>query len=112
MEIQFGMNRHLLIIKKYVGSNKLLSFVAAYFFVSVFLKSVVNIDVCIPCLWKTVFGFTCPGCGTTTAFVELTRFNFSGAYHTNALIFIIIPLICVSIFIDFNKFRKRAKEQN
>lgn len=41
----------------------------------------------IPCLWKALFGFECPGCGLSRAGALLVRGRFAEAVHTNWLIF-------------------------
>lgn len=91
---------------KYLWSNKIVSIVAGYILVSVFVKLFLDIDICIPCLWKTIFGFTCPGCGLTTALIKLIEFDLAGAYKTNQLIFIIIPTGLLYLLADFTKFKK------
>jgi len=90
----------------YLWSNKIVSIVGGYILVSVFVKLFLDIDICIPCLWKTIFGFTCPGCGLTTALIKLTGFDIAGAYKTNPLIFIIIPTGLLYLLTDFAKFKK------
>ena len=78
-------------IIKYITKNKILSIVCFYFLSSVILKAVADIDICIPCIWKSIFGVLCPGCGLTTAFISLIKLNFNNAFETNWLIFIIVP---------------------
>jgi len=48
----------------------------------------------IPCLWKTVFGVTCPGCGLTRAWAFLLRGRWREAGEMNRLIF---PLLLVYV---------------
>jgi len=45
------------------------------------------------CLFKTFFGFECPGCGLTRAAWLLIHLEFSGAFAMNKLIVIVFPLI-------------------
>ena len=40
----------------------------------------------IPCLWKSFFNVTCPGCGLSRAGALLLRCRFSEAVATNVLI--------------------------
>ena len=79
------------LVIKYIVSNKIIVIVGAYFFLSAILKATTEIDVCIPCLWKAIFGFHCPGCGLTTAFISLMELDFRKAFESNRLIFIIVP---------------------
>jgi hypothetical protein len=39
----------------------------------------------LKCVWKTAFGWPCPGCGLTRAFSELCAFNFVGAEKFNII---------------------------
>jgi hypothetical protein len=40
----------------------------------------------IPCLWKTLTGMECPGCGLSRAGAHLVRGHFAAALKQNALI--------------------------
>lgn len=95
----------------YLQGNKIVSLVAAYMLFSVILKLSFDADIGIPCLWKTLFGFECPGCGLTTAFIKLLQLDVSGAYKSNWLIFIVVPAGSFYILSDYNKFRKEYRAQ-
>ncbi len=102
----------LRITVKYLLENRIFGVVGLYFIFSIFLKSFLNLDFCIPCLWKTIFDFNCPGCGLTTALIYLTQLNFTGAFHANRLIFVLLPLALYHIGADFNKFVKETRSVN
>lgn len=44
------------------------------------------------CIWKTITGHACPGCGMTRAFYSLLHGNFKAAYEYNHLIIIVVPI--------------------
>jgi|GEM_PF-1960791 len=44
----------------------------------------------IPCLWKTLFGITCPGCGLTRAWAMLLRGRWHEAAGMNWLIYPVV----------------------
>jgi hypothetical protein len=44
----------------------------------------------IPCLWKTLFGITCPGCGLTRAWAMLLRGRWHEAARMNWLIYPVV----------------------
>lgn len=92
-----------------MSSNILMSIAILYIIISILLKSFSDINITIPCLWTTIFGMKCPGCGLTTASVELTHLHIQQAFQTNPLIFIILPAIAYYIISDYRKFRKRLK---
>ena len=94
------------LLKKYIVANKLMSIIATYFIVSVLLKIVFSTNILIPCLWKTLFHIECPGCGLTRAFIKILHLNIIGAYKTNPLIFIVLPLSLFYLYIDFMRFKR------
>lgn len=100
------MGKSFSLVLNYLWSNRIASIVCSYILASVFVKLLLDIDICIPCFWKTIFDFTCPGCGLTTALIKLTGFNIAEAYKTNPLIFIIIPTGLLYLLTDFAKFKK------
>lgn len=46
----------------------------------------------IPCLFYTLTGLKCPGCGVTRMALCLLRLDFSGAWRQNPAIFSFLPL--------------------
>ncbi len=106
MEILLNIVKHINLIKNYIASKKLMAIVAMYFVISIMLKIIFSIDILIPCIWKTLFHFNCPGCGLTTAFIKIMSLNIKDAYNANPLIFIILPLGLFLIYKDFLKFKK------
>jgi hypothetical protein len=91
-------------IIKYIARNKIFTIVGFYFLFSAILKATAEIDICIPCIWKSIFGVHCPGCGLTTAFISLIKLNFKNAFVTNWLIFIILPFGIYYIKQDYVDF--------
>lgn len=47
----------------------------------------------IPCLFRVLTGYLCPGCGMTHAAAALIHGDFAGAYRENALVFTVIPVL-------------------
>ena len=45
----------------------------------------------IPCVFRTVTGYLCPGCGISHYFVHLFHLEFAEAYQSNQFIFILMP---------------------
>ena len=73
--------------------NIIVVLVVLYFIFSVLLKLLSGIDYLIPCLWKTFFGFECPGCGITSSIIEILKGNFQFAWEINKLTFLVFPLL-------------------
>lgn len=86
-----------------------LAAVGVYFMFSAILKTVLGIDICIPCIWKSILGFNCPGCGLTTALISLMELNFNHAFEANWLIFIIIPYAIYSLMQDYISFQRKYR---
>jgi hypothetical protein len=94
-------------IIEYITKNNILAIVCFYFLSSVILKAVADIDICIPCIWKSIFGVNCLGCGLTTAFISLIELDFNNAFKYNWLIFIIVPFGIYYMTQDYVKFQRK-----
>ena len=88
-------------------TNNFIPIVCSYLLFSALLKSTTGIDICIPCIWQSIFDLHCPGCGLTTAFISIIEFDFKNAFETNWLIFIIFPLVIFYLIHDYVKFRNK-----
>lgn len=91
---------------KYTARNKFITGVTFYLFFSTVLKAATSIDICIPCVWKSIFDVDCPGCGLTTATINLMQFDIIGAFESNWLIFIVLPTVTYYVIQDYFKFMK------
>ena len=63
----------------------------AYFFLLRFT------DFGIPCLFRKLTGWLCPGCGITTLIMCLFHLDFAGAYRANEFLFLTGPLLIAQI---------------
>src|SRR4026209_2490389 len=50
-----------------------------------------------PCMFRTLTGFTCPGCGTTRALHQILHGNFVTAFTLNPLLLLAIPFILFAL---------------
>ena len=48
------------------------------------------------CVFHAVTGWYCPGCGATRALCALSHGDLSGAWHYNALLIAVLPLLLVA----------------
>lgn len=94
---------------RYAMSQWLFVLVGGYFLFSMLLYAITDIDICIPCLWTTVFGVHCPGCGLTTATIHLLQLDPGGAWEANPLVFLMLPVGLYGVFRDFARFRARTQ---
>ncbi|MFM7725457.1 MAG: DUF2752 domain-containing protein, partial [Flavobacteriales bacterium] len=68
-----------------------------------------DIDICLPCIWKSIFDVQCPGCGLTTAFVSLLKLDFYKAYESNVLIFVLLPAGIYYSIKDLLQFARKSE---
>jgi hypothetical protein len=98
------------ILFAYLKKNIIITGIAGYYVIALILYLFAEIDILIPCLWKTIFNVRCPGCGLTRAFINLLSFDIAGAWASNPLIFIIFPGLVYYVIKDFIRFVKNNKD--
>lgn len=49
------------------------------------------------CIFKTITGYDCPGCGSQRAIHALLNGHFAEAWHYNALMILAIPLVALLV---------------
>lgn len=54
----------------------------------------------IPCMFRKITGWLCPGCGITTLFLCLTRLDFAGACAANPFLFVTGPFLAAGLLYD------------
>lgn len=47
----------------------------------------------IPCVFYSLTGLQCPGCGVTRMFSAILKGDFAAAYRSNAAIFLLLPVL-------------------
>lgn len=47
----------------------------------------------LPCLFRSITGYLCPGCGATRMFLSLFQMDIKSAFHSNMLLFLSMPFI-------------------
>ena len=65
----------------------------------------------IPCLWRSLTGYPCPGCGLTRAFASISNFSVidSIRFNPEALLFTTIALVAVIAPGPVSRVAARAK---
>ena len=64
----------------------------------------------IPCLFRTVTGYKCPGCGITHMFMHLLKADFRAAFSDNQVAFVLFPVFILATgyhvggFIRYGRF--------
>lgn len=54
----------------------------------------------IPCMFRKVTGWLCPGCGITTLIMDLAVLDFAGAYNANPFLFVTGPILILGTLYD------------
>lgn len=63
----------------------------------------------IPCLFYTITGLQCPGCGISRMFLALFQLDFAAAFHYNAAVLCLLPLFIlvgvrkIYLYIRYNR---------
>lgn len=57
------------------------------------------------CLWKTVTGTDCPGCGSQRMAHALMHGDFFGAWHANAFALCSLPPIAFMLWLEIHRSR-------
>jgi hypothetical protein len=55
------------------------------------------------CVFRNLFGISCPGCGMTRAFSALLHADLSAAMGYNRLVLVVFPILCAVIVRDVAK---------
>jgi hypothetical protein len=63
----------------------------------------------LPCLFKTLFGFECLGCGFQRSVFLLFQGNFSGAFKMYPAIYTSLLFLGLGVFYYFNKSKNNQK---
>ncbi len=103
METQLRLKEYLYSL---ISGNILLSLLISYELFALILYRFSSTDILIPCLFKTLFGHSCPGCGMTTAFGELLSFHFIEAFTLNPLVYPFVLGVGYLLVKDYLKFRR------
>jgi len=93
------------LLLKYLQLHWIYSIVIGYFGVAIALYMLTDIHILVPCLWKAISGYECPGCGMTTAFIALLQMQWGDAWSANPMIFGFVPVFIFLILRDFWRFR-------
>lgn len=63
----------------------------------------------IPCVFRKITGWLCPGCGITTLFVCLSRLDFQGAFQANPFLFATAPFLAAEIvYYEYMRFKGKT----
>lgn len=54
----------------------------------------------IPCLFREVTGYLCPGCGVTRMCLSMLQLDFAAAFSYNPALFLLLPIFAV-IFVPY-----------
>lgn len=53
----------------------------------------IRLNFYLPCPFRSLTGYLCPGCGATRMFLNLFQLDFIGAFKSNGMLLISLPFI-------------------
>ncbi len=71
-----------------------------------------KIDIYIPCVFRMITGYKCPGCGITHYLFHLINLDFKSAFFDNPFVFICVPILFIYYLIanyNYVKYDNRNK---
>ena len=77
--------------------------------VVVILLFCLNFGIYVPCLFRKVTGFYCPGCGITRMVIACFQFDFYQAFRYNPLVFILFVGVILFKILRF-QFSVKVRE--
>lgn len=70
-----------------------------------------NTGLAIPCMFRKMTGWLCPGCGITTLFLSLMEGDIQGAFAANPFIFSTGLILLAVLFMDVRRRREKKEEK-
>jgi len=94
----------IILVLKYLRHHWIYALIIGYFGIAIGLHLSADIQILIPCVWKAISGYNCPGCGLTHAFIALLQLRWQEAWLENPLIYLIVPVLIALTLRDFIRF--------
>ena len=66
----------------------------------------------IPCPIRKITGWLCPGCGITTLFICLIKFDIKGAFFANPFLFVTMPFLIFELVYSLIPEHRKNKKNN
>ena len=85
--------------------KKIIFVVICFCFLFLYLK----VGIYIPCLFRKLTGFYCPGCGITRMFLSILQLDFYQAFRYNPLVFILCLFFLLMKILRF-QFSVKVRE--
>jgi hypothetical protein len=85
------VHKTLIFILPYLKSRLWVLGAGLYLGLGVILFLSLQWNILPPCLWTSLWGIRCPGCGLTTAFLHLIQGQTLAAWDSNPLLFLVLP---------------------
>lgn len=100
------VKRHI----KLLNQSVLLTVVLSYQLLSGLIAEYSEVNVMIPCLFKTFFHFECWGCGLSLAAIDFVHLRWLEAAEHHPMIFLVSALMAYS-FVRFFSKKYRLKQR-
>ncbi len=77
--------------------GKLSIMLAIFLIAGIIYFIITQFGIAIPCIFRRITGFLCPGCGISRMCISIIKLDFYSAFRYNQACFLIMPLL-LSIF--------------
>lgn len=89
-----------------------LIFLVLTFISAIYLVIIYKTHFMIPCLFKKITGYSCPGCGITRLCLSILKFDFDSAKEYNLFLFYTLPFVLFLIIYSIIAYLKSIKFNN
>lgn len=72
----------------------------------------IKYDLHLPCLFRSITGYMCPGCGATRMFLSLMQLDIKEAFYNNIMLFLSLPFILFILAEMIYSYVKTGKASN
>ena len=93
-------------LKVFITSIKRMKYFLVFFFVYILVCKIAKIEVCI---YKNLFGYPCPACGITRAWISFFTLDIKKAFYYHPL-FLFLPLVLMVYIFKERPFWKRIND--
>ena len=88
-----------------IKNNKIVTYGLLFLILIIYYLAHHAFGIAIPCIFKEITGFYCPGCGITRMLFSILKLDFYQAFRYNPLVFILLIVYIVYLIIKLIKHK-------
>lgn len=70
--------------------------------------ALIHWDLYLPCIFREITGWKCPGCGVTRMCMSIMKMDFVSAFYYNPVVFLMLPTLAVMLIYQSAVFIKKG----